>query len=272
MSLPLSPQVFAILSGLLEEKTGIHHGDLDVLQDKVSVRAEEAGFESLLEYYYFLRYDPAGPAEIDALVEHLVDKETYLFRELDQLQLIVSGLVAPRVKAGRRVRIWSAACATGEEPLSLAMMLAERDLLGGVEIVATDLSQRALDAARTGLLGRRALRTDAPPVRLDRWTEVGADGRLRAAPTLVEAITWERFNLRDRGQRGRFGRFDVILCRNVLIYFRDEVAQEVIEGLSASLAPEGALFVGVSESLLRFGTSLTCEERDGVFFYTKGAA
>ena len=92
MQLSLSPQVFSILSALVAEHAGLHFGaeHMSVFADKIGARAVEAGFESLLDYYYFLRYDPGGPAELDALVESLVVNETYLFRELGALETMVT--------------------------------------------------------------------------------------------------------------------------------------------------------------------------------------
>ncbi|WP_433935840.1 protein-glutamate O-methyltransferase CheR [Sorangium cellulosum] len=269
--LPISPQVFAIFSALIAEKIGIHYeaGDRELLGDKVSVRAIEAGFDSLLDYYYFLRYDPAGAAEIDALVEALVVSETYFFRELPQLEVAIAELVAPRVAAGGRPRIWSAACATGEEPLTIAMLLAERGLLDKVEIVASDVSARALARARGGVYGPRSIRSNAPPPPFaGRWLQVAPD-RVTVSAELQRAIDWRRINLLDAADVASLGQFDVIACRNVLIYFHDNTARWVVSNLSGALAAGGVLLVGVSESLLRLGTALSCEERGGVFMYRK---
>ncbi len=163
--LPISPQIFAIFSALIAEKIGIHYdaGDRELLGDKLAVRALDAGFDSLLDYYYFLRYDPAGAAEMDALIDALVVGETYFFRELAQLEVAVSELIAPRVAAGGRPRIWSAACSSGEEPFTIAMLLAERGLRDKVDLVASDISPRALSRARAGVFGPRSLRSNAPP-------------------------------------------------------------------------------------------------------------
>ena len=129
-SLPLSPPVFAILSAIIEERIGLHYSlaERELLAEKISPRAQEAGFDSLLDYYYFLRYDPRGSQEMEALTEELVVNETYFFREFDQLRVLVDQVVAPQVAAGRRVRIWSAACATGEEPVTVAMLLHPRSV------------------------------------------------------------------------------------------------------------------------------------------------
>ena len=264
----ITQQVASLLSRLVEERTGLYFNDLDLFVDKLSRRAAVAGYQSGLDYYYFLRYDPASAAELDALINALVVGETYLFRELEPLRILAEHVLAPAIAASLRPRVWSAACATGEEPLTLAMLLAEPFLAGHLEIVATDISQAAIDRARRGELGRRALRGPCPPP-YERWIEAGPGDATRVRRDLVDAITWRRVNLVRHGEILALGRFDAIICRNVLIYFSDDTARRVIASLNDVLAPGGLLLVGASESLLRFGTLLTCEERGGSFFYRK---
>lgn len=268
-SLPMSPQVFAILATLIEQRAGLHYAaeDRELLADKVSDRATEAGFDSLLDYYYFLRYDPAGSAALDSLIDALLVHETYFFREALPLSVLVEDVLLPRVRAGQKPRVWCAACSTGEEPLTLAMMLADRGVLPGVELLASDLSTRALERARTGEHNLRSMRALPPGVE-GRWLEQ-VDGRARPKQELVDAVEWRRINLVDEGAVAKLGQFDAILCRNVLIYFQDETARRVVASLTQALKPGGQLVVGTSESLLRFGTALSCEERRGVFFYGK---
>jgi len=271
--LPISPQVFAILNALIEEKLGMHYGplDKDLLGDKIAVRAVEAGFDSLLDYYYFLRYDPAGPAEFDALADALVVGETYLFRELDQLEAVVRDVLVPLAGPSnvRKPRVWSAACATGEEPYSIAMLLAERGLLDRVEIMASDVSARSLATARGGEYGQRALRSQVkiPPAAWNWMTK--RDDRIVISEEIRRAVDFRRINLLDGSAINALGSFDVIVCRNVLIYFQDATARRVIDALTRALLPSGVLLVGVSESLLRLGTALRCEERGGAFVYRK---
>ncbi|MFP2963513.1 CheR family methyltransferase, partial [Myxococcus sp. 1LA] len=95
------------------------------------------------------------------------------------------------------------------------------------------------------------------------------EGRPRVRPELVDAVDWRRVNLVDAAAVAQLGAFDAILCRNVLIYFQDDTARRVVSVLARALVPGGHLLVGTSESLMRFGTALTCEERRGTFFYTK---
>ena len=265
----MSPQVFTILSALVLDRCGMHFdtGHAPIFADKVAGRAQEAGFESLLDYYYFLRYDAGGSKELDALIEALVVGETYLFRELPPLEAVVNELVVPAVAAGRRPRIWCAACSTGEEPHTLAMLLVARGILGEVEIVASDISTRSLERARSGRFSRRALRQEVPAFAAG-LLEVDERG-VAIARRLTEAIRWQQVNLIDDAAVAALGTFEVVLCRNVLIYFNDKTAREVIDRLAGRLIGGGTLLVGVSESLLRFGTQLACEEQAGVFMYKK---
>ena len=268
--LPLSQQVFAILRAFIEEHTGIHYQDEDreLVADKVAGRALQAGFESLLDYYYFLRYDEAAGPEIDQLVDALVVNETYFFRESDQLRVLVDQLLAPLLSTGARPRIWCAAASTGEEPLTLAMMLDERNLLHQVDIIASDVSPRALSRCAAGIFGARSLRA-LPDGVLGRHLMPNATGQVTVRDELKRAITWQRVNLIDAAQVAALGEFDAILCRNVLIYFSDTTVRDVASRLTASLRPNGFLLVGASESLLRFGSALLCEEHGGAFFYRK---
>ncbi len=196
--------------------------------------------------------------------------ETYFFRELEPLKTVVSEVIAPLVAAGRKVRVWSAACATGEEPLTLAMLLDDAGLLPQVSILATDISPRAIARAKQGTFSRRSLRQLAHPAHLvHRYLSERPEG-LAIEPALLRAVDFRIVNLLDAAAVARLGTFDVILCRNVLIYFRDETALRVVESLTSALTPKGVLCVGVSESLMRLGNAVECEERGGAFFYRKG--
>ncbi len=266
-SLPLSPQVFSILSALIEQELGLSFGpdQLGLLADKLSPRVVERGFESMLDYYYFIRYDPDGPAELAALADVLTVNETYFFREANQLSALVDECLPALLQAGKRPRLWCAACSTGEEPLSLAAMLDERGWLERVEIVASDLSARVLAVAERGLYGGRSLRAFAQP---PAWLMPEGDV-YRVSERLQRSIHWRQLNLMDATAVQALGRFDAIICRNVMIYFRDETTKLVAQRLHDALTDTGLLLVGVSESLLRVGTSFVCEERRGAFFYRK---
>jgi chemotaxis protein methyltransferase CheR len=281
MSKPLSPQLFAILSALVEERLGIHYGpeDLELFSDKVGTRALEAGFESALDYYYYLRYDVAARTELDALADALVVGETYFFRELDALRSGVAHALLPAVSKHGRARVWSAACATGEEAVSLALLLEEAGIRDRTEIVATDVSTRALARAREGIYNSRSLRAlppNAPPsgftsllgVLVER-TIVREGTRAHVGRAVTDGIDYRQINLLDDAAVTALGTFDLVLCRNVLIYFADNTVKRVVSSLARALRDDARLVIGASESLLRFGTMLRCEERGGAFLYAK---
>jgi chemotaxis protein methyltransferase CheR len=172
------------------------------------------------------------------------------------------------LRTKRRLRLWSAACATGEEPYTLAMMLADAGHLDRVELVASDISEKALTRARAGIYSGRSLRaipSHGRPVQLVEETQ----GSVRVHEDLRRRVTWRRVNLVDPDAVATVGRFDVILCRNVLIYFADDTVTQVARNLGEALDPQGWLLVGSSESLLRFGTLFTCHERGASFFYRR---
>jgi chemotaxis protein methyltransferase CheR len=263
-----NPQVLSILSALIEEKTGLHYGpnELDLLQEKIRPIAEERGCDTLLDYYYLLRYDDEAGREMDVLVDGLVVPETYFFREFEALKLAVSGFVVPLLSAKERPRVWCAACATGEEPLTLAMLLEEQDALDRVDIVASDLSARVLARARAGEFGTRTLRQIPDPVLAERWLD-RSEKSVRVHPRIGRSVDFRRVNLTVEKDVDALGSFDVVLCRNVLIYFKDETAVRVLSTIRKVLRPGGVLFVGASESLIRLGTTFSVEERGGTFFY-----
>ncbi len=270
-SLPLSPQVFSILASLVEELTGLHYriDECELLADKLSPRAVERGFGSLLDYYYFLRYDPAVAAELPHLIDALVVNETYFFRETPALELVVNRLVPELLDQGVEPRIWCAACSTGEEPFTLAMLLDAAGLLGRVEIVASDISQRVLNHARAGIYRRRSLRA-LPESAVGRWLTREGDA-VKVAPRIAEAVELRRVNLVSCSEFAAAAPFDLVICRNVLIYFSDETIQAVLTTIAQRLKPGGCLLVGASESLMRFDSTFRCEEHGGVFFYRKTA-
>ena len=147
------------------------------------------------------------------------------------------------------------------------MLLDRRGLLGRVEIVASDISERALQRARTGRFRPRALRGDGRDVAAH-YVERRGD-ELIIDPRMVAAVNFRRVNLNLAREFEPLGLFDLILCRNVLIYFSDEMILRLIGDLTRSLHATGRLLIGVSESLLRFTTELACEEQGGIFLYRR---
>ncbi len=268
MSLELTPQLFAIFSQLVESECGLHYGtsDRSLFESKLVTQAMSLGYESLLDYYYRLRYDDPDGTERRALVQALVVHETYLFRESAALEALCDHYLVDALAKRGRARVWSAACSTGEEPTTLAILLANRGLLDKVEIVASDISAAAIAKARSGTFGRRAVRDSHPHALSERYITSTPTG-FASVPAIRDAIRYSVVNLLDTERVRELGTFDAILCRNVLIYFRDAQIVKIVDVLAEQLVPGGVIVVGVSESLMRFGTRLVCEERGGAFAY-----
>ncbi len=196
------------------------------------------------------------PAAIALLVEHTAVLETAFWRHPEQLDAVARAIAARPAPA----RIWSAGCATGEEPYSVAIALLEAGhRVRGDRILATDVSSRALDAARAGCYGDRALRR-LPFDVAARWLEPGM--RRRVAPEPRALVTFERHNL-VRDPPPAAAPFDVVLCRNVLIYFAPETAAAVLYRLVDAVAPGGLLVLGPVELPLARALELEWVEDGG---------
>jgi chemotaxis protein methyltransferase CheR len=263
----VTPQLLAIFAHLIEETCGAHYGPHDraIFAAKLEAHALELG-DGLLDFYYRLRYDDPGGVELARLIEAILVHETYFFREQPPLQELVDGHLTGAIQSRGRARVWSAACSTGEEPYTLAMLLAERGILDQVEIVASDISGTAIARAQTGRQGTRSLRDGHSEALTARYLVVASNG-IAVAPQIRDAVQFKIVNLLDDAAIAALGSFDAILCRNVLIYFRDDTSVRVVDRLRRTLEPGGVIAVGVAESLLRLGTALACEERAGSFFY-----
>lgn len=264
-----SPPVVAIFAAMIEEQVGLCYrlAEQPLLAEKLRTCMARAGFDSLLDYYYFLRYDDPHGEQMTRMLESLLVHETYFFRELHSLEVAIDHVVMPVVQRGERARVWSAACATGEEAFSLAVLLAEREVLDRCEIIGSDVSRVALARAREGRYRGRSLRGDGL-AHAARWLE--RDGEhITVPPRLRDAVELRCVNLYDRAQVAAQGELDLIVCRHALIYFGEATIAAVIESLAERLRVGGAVLVGITESLLRFSTRLVGEEVDGAFLYRR---
>ena len=254
---PLTDAEFGRFRELVESEIGIHLSSVKqaLVNARLLSRIRELGLTTFHDYYERVIASPHD--ELIRFINAICTNETRFFREphqFDYLRGVLSAAWRREADAhqrARRVRVWSAACSSGEEPYSLAMTL-----LGclppdwSVEIVATDISTKVLERALGAVYPIERLR-EIPNEYHQRFLLRGVGsqaGSFRVGPSARSAVRIQRENL-VTGELAGLGRFDLILCRNVLMYFRPETRRQVLAKLIRQLTPTGELFVGHSESL-----------------------
>ncbi|MGG1401132.1 protein-glutamate O-methyltransferase CheR [Bacillus salipaludis] len=242
---------------------------LSTLKEKLSKRVEELGL-SYEEYYGYLQI---SPGEWDILVEILTINETYFYREESQLNECCS-VVLPQLKIENRtrpLRIWSAACSTGEEPYTLAMLIQETGKFppGSVEIIATDINKKVLQRAEKGWYhkGSFAFRRIPEKLLMKYFSEENGGYQIRS--DVRNMVRFQHLNLLNKVKASQIGEIDIIFCRNVLIYFDQETTKQVIRSLHQNLAPGGYLFLGHAESITQMDLGFRKVDSDKTFYYRK---
>jgi len=236
------------------------------LASKVSKRLS-ALHMSYGEYAEFLK---RNPQEWDHLVELITNNETYFFREESQLHEL-SNVILPQFRNKTCIRIWSAACSTGEEPYSLAMTIAESGMvpLESVHITATDINKKVLQIARRGWYHKNSLcfrRT--PREMLDKYFFPQDEG-FQIKSFIKDRIDFRQSNLLNDEDMAAVGKVDVIFCRNVLIYFDSATTRRVISKFYHLLNPGGFLFLGHAETITGMNTDFETIHAHAAFYYRK---
>lgn len=269
---PLAVQRFA---ALVREATGnvVPAERYPMLEELIARRSRATG-QGDAEGYLQALAEGRLAGEWSALVPLLTIKESYFFRAPQQLaalrRRVLPALIAARA-GQRRLRIWSAACARGEEPATLALLLAEDRALDHWDwtILATDLDEEALEGARRGLYGERAV-AQVPPDLLARW--FSRRGKLyELSPNLRAHIDYRSLNLAQPPYDLPESAYDLVLLRNLLIYFRRPLQGRVVDQVAQHLAPDGYLLLGASETLWQLGGDLEAVDLGTCFAYSPGA-
>ncbi len=269
-SLGLPRAAVTLVRELIHERTGLFYSDdrLEQMADRLAPLVTNHGFDSFLDYYYFLRYDATAGEEWNRVMDALAVPETYFWREIDQLQALVKTIIPALARQlTRPVRVWCVPCASGEEPLTLAMMLDEQGWTAPIAIEASDASQAALNLAAAGLYRERSFRSLPQSFRDRYFKQEGA--RWRVDPALTRRITWSHVNLGDTEEIMRRGFADIILCRNVFIYFSESAIRRVVDAFARAMPTPAYLCVGAAESLLRITNQFELEQVDDAFVYVK---
>lgn len=273
----LSEEEFRLLRDFVHESFGLYFDESQrsTLRSRLASRLALLGLASFEDYYRHLRFAPDRAAEQQRMVSHLTNNETYFFREQPQLDVfsgqILGAIKARKARTGdRRLRVLSAGCSTGEEPLTLGMILFDSGQFfwgWDVHVTGLDVDGTALEKARRGVYHQNALRA-VPPAALERhFVPEGAGVRVKDA--VGRAVSFRAGNLLDPASYAGLAPLDVVFCRNVLIYFSDGAVQRAVGLFHEALAPGGYLFLGHAESLARVSTAFVPIRFQGAIVYQK---
>jgi chemotaxis protein methyltransferase CheR len=254
VQLRLSDATFTLLREHILVKTGIFLGDGKkyLVESRLVGHLADKGFTSFEEYYQYLKRS-GDCAEEESFFDAMTTNETYFFRDSPQLDFFEK-LVVPMIKsenaAGRKFRIWSAGCSSGEEPYTLAVMV--KTALPGItmqqlEIIGTDLSKTCLGLAKAGIYSAYSIR-NMPEAALARFF-LKKTNEYCISREIRELVRLDKLNLSDQLSLNRMRGFNLIFCKNVFIYFSDEVRMKIAGSFNKALLPGGMLVLGPSEYL-----------------------
>jgi chemotaxis protein methyltransferase CheR len=261
-SLELTDAEFRMFSELLRDHCGLHFGPdaRFLLEKRLARRLRAAEANSFAAYHYRIRKASPHDEEFANLIDELTTNETYFFRERSQLRALIGEIFAELQVERRRSRrgpitVWSAGCSSGEEPYSIVILAMEAGLVPGEDfhVYASDISTRMLRKARQGLYREASFRETEASLRQKYFCE--KDGLWRISDEVKKHVDFIHLNLFDRSKISLLGSMDVIICRNVIIYFNADSKRQVIQTFYEKMRPGGHLLLGHSESLINLSNA-----------------
>lgn len=267
---------FRLIREHIHNYCGIYFDDSRALAlaPKLSFRMKLLDIPCYMEYYNYLKFNPGSKDEIEALVPHLTNNETYFFREINQISVLVSELMEKMRKNAksedRRIRIISCGCSSGEEAYTLAMLLEESGAFQfgwEIEIIGLDIDQNILEKAVNGTYTSYSLRA-AEESQIKKYFKREGE-RYILDDKIRSRVSFKKGNLLEEIALDEHGGIDAILCRNVFIYFSDGAIKKVAESFHEALSDGGYLLLGHSESLSRITDLFHPKRYPTAIVYTK---
>jgi chemotaxis protein methyltransferase CheR len=254
--LKLTDAEFRLFADFLRGRCGLNFDEDTryLVEKRLARRIHEADYGSFTSYLYQLRSGPNAEVELSEIVDILTTNETYFFRERSQLSALVEEVIpemlSRQVVSRRPISIWSAGCSSGEEPFSVAIMGLEAGLVPGRDfrVYASDISRAVLSRARRGVYREASFRETDETTRERYFAQ--KDGFARISDSIKRHVDFTHMNLLDDSKVALLGPMDVILCRNVIIYFDIATKKRVMRTFYDKLQPGGYLLLGHSESLI----------------------
>jgi chemotaxis protein methyltransferase CheR len=274
----MTDETFILLRDFIYEHSGIYFADpkKNQLEARLVLRLKANNLPDFDKYYYMLKYDPQAARELRALFDSVTTNETSFFRSPPQIQAfqekVLTELISRREKKGENmIRLWSAGCSTGEEPYTMGIVIKEvlnsRLTQWDIKIVASDISEKALRSAKTATYSDYSLRGVPPEIKQKYF--LANSGMYKMSDDIISLVDLQYLNLNDSKRVQLMKGFDVIFCRNVLIYFDDEARKRFVSQLYDSLNHGGYLFIGHSESLHNISRAFKLVHFAGALGYKK---
>jgi len=271
----ISTTEFAKFQEFFYRKTGIHFQDSKryFVDKRLLARMKSTQYDSFRSYFTFLRFQASGQ-ELQQLINIMTVNETYFFRESYQLDCMVESVLDEVVRQKgpeTGIRIWSIPSSTGEEPYSIAIYLLEHwpsIEQVDVEIVSSDIDTQVIEQCRRGVYNQRSV-GQLPASILKRYFTQRDQSTYQICQDLRESITFSKVNLADTKQTRGCRNFDLIFCRNLLIYFDDASRRQAADVFFDALNPGGYIFLGHSESMSRISSLFKIKKFPQAIVYQK---
>ena len=276
----LTEEEFRLLREFIHERYGLFfdEGQRSSLRSRLEGRLAGLGLRSFEDYYHYLRFGPQRAEELDRMISHLTNNETYFFRESPQLQVfsdpILKALKERKTRTGdRALRILSAGCSTGEEAHTLAMIVHDSGQFfwnWDVQVFGLDVDAAAVEKARRAVYFHNSFRSVSPAVMERHFVRQGTGEQVKEG--IRKLAHFRQGNLMEPASYEGMAPLDAVFCRNVLIYFSDASTLKIVRLFHEALAPGGYLFLGHAESLSRITDLFTPIRFQGAIVYQKAEA
>jgi len=271
---------FKMIRDFIHEKSGIFFAEnkMYLVKNRLQKRMAELDIKTVRDYFYHVKYD-VSMKEFNRLMVLITTNETSFFRNEPQLKCFAEEVLPLIVKekqdsrGPKTIRVWSAGCSTGEEPYTLAIILLEqlRQQTGWtMEIIANDISEDVLQRARRGEYTGLTLRNIKPNVLAQYFDKTG--DLYRVKPEVKSLVKFSHMNLNDPRKISMMGKMDVVFCRNVMIYFSEDVKRQIVRGFYNVLNPGGYFYIGHSETLHGISKAFKLSYFKNALVYQKEAA
>lgn len=288
----MEEEIFVLFQDFLEKKSGLHfdQSKMESLKASLLQRMQVNQLDNFEHYYRFLAFHPEGEKELRNLLSLITVNETSFFRQKEQFivleEKVLPELIREKEKRDAHLKgnfsldIWSAGCASGEEPYTIALILKEKfsELQNwDINILGTDIDQETLEQAKKGIYGRNSLRSTEPEYRKKYFTKI--ENRYLLKEEIKKMVSFAYHNFAGESypspqlaggahHSGTYRKWDIIFCRNVLIYFKPEKIENILDHFYRHIQDNGYLFLGYAESIGRF-SQFTLIQRDNTFYYQK---